>query len=422
MLDVLLVLRAEVIVRRRLFLVLCLAIGFAQAAAVTASDRTASFDDWAGGRFTVNPVSPGEYHSIHSYYLTCPESPDGRHVLFFASTTRDGHTGELRIRERATGQERTLATGINTEDAHRAACQQWLAGGTRVAFHHVTSEGEWQVRVIDVESGKDDVAAKWWQCGFGQPRHDLLPLYGPHWRPEDHTAMALLNVRTGQIAETSLTPEVVRAAQPDWVAKTFGDRRMSVFFPILSPDSQRVFFKTAASTGDDFRSKQASIREGLLVYDLAQSKLLSFRPRWGHPAWHPDSRHVLEVSGLLIDSTNGSSTKLENYPKLSGAPHPSFGPEGKMFASDGLLPDATIPESKRPWLVIVGETATGRSVTIKQFDNSRGAASWRKSHPHPIFSADGRRLYFNVSEGPWTQLYVAEIESSTGTANDAASR
>jgi Tol biopolymer transport system component len=131
---------------------------------------------------------------------------------------------------------------------------------------------------------------------------------------------------------------------------------------------------------------------------------------------------VLEVSGLLIDSTNGSSTRLDNYPKLSGAPHPSFGAEGKMFASDGLLPDATIPESKRPWLVIVGETATGRSVTIEQFDNSRGAASWRKSHPHPIFSADGRRLYFNVSEGPWTQLYVAEIDSSTGTSSNAASR
>lgn len=407
--------------RRQLLLAFSVIFGVLQAGGVSAADhKAATFENWADSRFTVKPVSPGEHHSIHSYYLTCPESPDGRFVLFYVSTTREGHTGELRIRERATGQERTLATAINTEDAHRAACQQWLAGGAKIGFHHVTSEGDWQVRVIDVESGRDQVAAKWWQCGFGRPDGDVLPIYGPHWRPEDHTGMSLLNVQTGQIAETSLTPEVVQSAQPEWIAKTFGDRRLSVFFPILSPDQQRVFFKIAAFTGDDFRSKQASIREGLCVYDFKQSKLLSLRARWGHPAWHPDSRHVLEVSGLLIDSTDGSTMKLENYPKLSGAPHPSFGPEGRLFASDGLLPDATIPEAKRPWLVIVGDTATGRSVTIKQFDNSRGAASWRKSHPHPIFSADGRRLYFNVSEGPWTQLYVAEIESSSKTPGEAA--
>jgi hypothetical protein len=51
----------------------------------------------------------------------------------------------------------------------------------------------------------------------------------------------------------------------------------------------------------------------------------------------------------------------------------------------------------------------GRSFQIlHRFDNSRGARSWRRNHPHPIFSADSRRIYFNVNEGDWTQLYVAE--------------
>ena len=30
------------------------------------------------------------------------------------------------------------------------------------------------------------------------------------------------------------------------------------------------------------------------------------------------------------------------------------------------------------------------------------------SHPHPAFSPDGKRLYFNVSDGKWTRLHVAE--------------
>jgi WD40-like Beta Propeller Repeat len=31
------------------------------------------------------------------------------------------------------------------------------------------------------------------------------------------------------------------------------------------------------------------------------------------------------------------------------------------------------------------------------------------SHPHPAFSPDGKRLYFNVSAGQWTRLHVAEV-------------
>jgi len=41
-----------------------------------------------------------------------------------------------------------------------------------------------------------------------------------------------------------------------------------------------------------------------------------------------------------------------------------------------------------------------------------GAASWRVSHPHPVFSADGQRIYFNKSNGEFTQLFVAERQDA----------
>ena len=46
---------------------------------------------------------------------------------------------------------------------------------------------------------------------------------------------------------------------------------------------------------------------------------------------------------------------------------------------------------------------------LHRFQNNRGAKSWRVNHPHPVFSADGKRIYFNVNAGDWTQLYVAEL-------------
>src|SRR5687768_8409725 len=93
-------------------------------------------------------------HSIHSYYLANPESPDGSKVVFFVSATADAHSGDLIILDRKTGSESVLASGIDTEDAHRAACQQWISGGRRIAYHDV-KDARWSVHAVDIESKAD---------------------------------------------------------------------------------------------------------------------------------------------------------------------------------------------------------------------------------------------------------------------------
>src|SRR5688500_14310166 len=102
---------------------------------------------WTHG-VKVAPVSTAERHSIHAYFNTSPESPDGRWVLFYASTTPEGHVGDIIIHERATGNEIVLAVKVSVEDAHRAACQQWLSGGRRIAFHTVSDDGDCLVHVV----------------------------------------------------------------------------------------------------------------------------------------------------------------------------------------------------------------------------------------------------------------------------------
>jgi Tol biopolymer transport system component len=359
---------------------------------------------WKSG-VTVSAVSDGDHHSIHAYFNTSPESPDGRWVLFYASTTADGHEGEIRIRQRATGKEIVLAENVVVEDAHRAACQQWVSSGRRVAFHNVLPSGEWVVMRADVTAGHARVVARGRQLGFGQPHSEVVPLYGPHWEPGDYRDLELLNVTTGEIQTTGLTAEGVKHAYPDWVVKTFGERPISIFFPILSPNLKRVMCKIATPAGGDFRSPMASVRHGLICYDLENSAFLSLTENWGHPSWHADSKQILNV-GLVIESTTGKSRKIPSYPRFRGD-HPSFSPDGKLFTTDTLSEGFGGP--KGYWDVIVGDVATGEFVRVHRFNNSQGAKSWRVSHPHPAFSPDGRRIYFNVSDGPWTRLHVAEV-------------
>ena len=318
-------------------------------------------------------------HTIHSYYVCNPESPDGRRVLYYASTTANGHTGVLCVRDRASGEETVLVRDVNTEDAHRAACQQWISGGKRVAFHDVR-EGRWLVATVDVGTHEQTVLARDRQLAFGQPAGDLLPIYGCHWNPGEHRDLELLDAATGQ-RRTVVTAEAVLQNYGAWVDKEFGARGISIFFPVLSPDLKRVFFKIAlGSGGDDFRSKNASHREGLIGYDLERDRFLFLREKWGHPAWHPDSRRIIEMGNLLIDSNDGAFGRIPDEPQLRGC-HPSVSPDGTLFVMDGMLD--SLGGKPGEWGVVVGDLRGQHYAIVHRFDNTRGARSWRKSDPHP---------------------------------------
>lgn len=103
----------------------------------------------------------------------------------------------------------------------------------------------------------------------------------------------------------------------------------------------------------------------------------------------------------------GTMIRMPNLPNLRGN-HPSVSPDGRLFVMDGMLDAAGGPAGH--WGVAVCDVRGGQFQILHRFDNSRGAKSWRKNHPHPIFSPDGQRIYFNVNEGDWTQLLVAQAK------------
>lgn len=380
-------------------------------AAVAIAAASDPFTKW-NGQVSVHPVAPGaERHSMHTYFNVSPESPDGKWVLFYTSTTADGHHGEVRIRERATGKEIVLADGIYTEDAHRVACQQWISNGRRVVFHDDVN-GEWQVISVDVKTRAKRVLARNRMLSWGQATGDVVPLYKPHWNPGTHPDLELLNVDTGEI-RTIVTAKATRARFEKEIAARFGDKPISLFFPILSPNGKRVIFKLATATGPNPRSKEASDRECLVGYDLQHSRFLFFRAKWGHPAWHPNSRLLINVPNVIIDSEDGSERAIADLPKFPGS-HPSISADGRLFTTDTTL--EAFGGKKTDWGVVVGDVQGRRYRILHRFNNAEGAKSWRVSHPHPYFSADGQRVYFNVSDGQWTQLYVAEAKESEMSA------
>ena len=278
---------------------------------------------WRTG-VSIRPVgASAPRHTIHSYYLTNPESPDGTRVLFYVSTTPSGEKGDLVVLDRATGRETVIARGLDTEDAHRAACQQWISNGRRVAYHDVKQD-RWSVHVVDLDTGRDRQLAENRQLCFGRAVDDTLPLYGCHWNPGPHRDLEFLDAATGAL-RTVVTIADVERRYGAWLAKEFGGRTTSIFFPHISPDGRRVFFKMSAPGPDgaknNFRSGQASHRQGTVVYDLVAREPVFMREKWGHPGWHPDSRRLVEASNSFFDIDGGGKlTRVPDVPHLPRRP------------------------------------------------------------------------------------------------------
>jgi len=356
---------------------------------------------------SVTAVAPSaDRHSIHSYFNASPESPDGKYVLYFSSQDPAGEYGDICVVERATGKERILVSGVTAEDAHRVACQQWSANGRKVAYHDFR-DGHWQVASVDLESGEQRLLAMDRQVGFGTPTEDWVPIYGSHWKQGEHRDLELVNVDTGEI-RTALTIRKVLENYGEKVKELLRDGDTSIFFPVVSPDGSKVYFKIAQGRGlDDFRARNASKREGKFVYDLENDQFIGLYGKWGHPSWSPESNGIFEKGNFLLDLATG---KTRRFAPRAPTNHPTMSPSGKIFVTDA---DISKREEGKPgeWGIIIGSLETDEFATIHRFDHSDGARSWRKPHPHPAFSADGRRIYFNVSGEGWTRLMVVEIPS-----------
>ncbi|MCC9608311.1 hypothetical protein LOC68_10920 [Blastopirellula sp. JC732] len=362
---------------------------------------------WRDGVRVENVAPHADRHVIHSYFNTSPESPDGKYVLYFTSTAASGESGEIRILERRTGQEALLAENVTTEDAHRVACQQWSNGGQQVVYHDCR-DGRWFVIAVDIATNKEKVLAEDRQVGFGSPASPWVPIYGCHWKPGPYRDLQLVHVVTGEI-KTIVTAADVIGAYGDWTKEQFGGDNISIFFPVMSPDGNRIFFKLSRpSGGDDFRSSKASYRQGKVVYDLPQQRLVQLFKTWGHPSWSPDSQQIFEKGNVTVDIATGKTKR--NAPSCI-SDHPSISPQGDLFVTDA---DVTKRKYGEPgdWAIAVGSMTRDDFVLIDIFGNTKGAKSWRHNHPHPAFSADGQRIYYNVNEGTWTTLRVASQSKS----------
>ncbi|MAX26205.1 MAG: hypothetical protein CMJ19_17050 [Phycisphaeraceae bacterium] len=354
---------------------------------------------------SIKPVwDDAQVHALHAYFNCCPESPDGQWVALFVSGQAQAHVGELWLINRHDQQTMLVDQQVHVEDAHRQAMQQWVCNGESLVYMS-EQNGTWQVKRFEIKTRKLTVIHEDAQLFVGSPLMDVVPLYGKPWQPDGHQDLMLLDIRSG-IAKTVLTLDQVLADFSSQIKAIFTDVTPDcIAYPVLSPDGSRVMFKLSAVGDGQYRSPHASRREGLFVYELQNTRPLGFYPSWGHPAWMPDSKHILRMK-VIIDTDSMQVREIPWYPAQSNS-HASPSPEGQLLVMD-VARDA-FTQHEFHWAIVVGDDAQAWQHLHTDPSPRHGTTSWRPVHPHPVFSTDGQQIYFNVNFGEWTRVCVAEV-------------
>lgn len=267
-----------------------------------------------------------------------------------------------------TGEETTLVTGLECEDAHRVACQQWISRGRRIIFHDLR-DGEVVVVTVDPQSKEQRVLAKHRMVSFGQQNSDLVPIYGVHFQPDQYRNVELLNAATGEI-RTLVTADAVRAAYPKQIEGLYGQHLISTPFGTISPDLKLIFFKLS-DVDPTYKSlppghlkwphSYQSDREGLVVFDVEHSRLVFFQRDWGHPAWFPDSRRILN---FITPSPTRTTESRVPFPTCLNFPASILrrAPMASCLSPTLTLSLLAAREASGAWLCATRMETTGRGL------------------------------------------------------------
>jgi dipeptidyl aminopeptidase/acylaminoacyl peptidase len=277
-------------------------------------------------------------------------SPDGKRLLFSAKRESD-EVAQIYLLDLATGGEAERITNL----AMGAKNPKWSPDGSQVLF------------VSEVFPGALDAAANQAAAKARKERkwnarvYDGFPIrYWDQWLDEKKAHLFVQQVGAGAPAR-DLFAGTQLAAAPG-----FGGRETTsgeTFSAVWAPDGQSVLF---VATTQKHRAAFAEVRTDLFQVPAAggePQRLTQDDNSYSSPVFSPDGR------GLVVGVNPGGDGKVYHLTRLAGFPWPFV--------------------------------AAARRILTAEFDRDIGA---------PVFSPDGRTLFFSIEEAGVSRIYRLEAK------------
>ena len=404
----------------------------------------------------VTQVTPEDGYYIHSFYDTCPWSPDGK----LLAVTKLPYQGKKPVRGDVAEvcvvdlEAQTIRSAYKTRcwSFQTGANAQWDAHSSRYLYTNDLI-GDQAVAVrIDLETGQTKA--------FVGPKYDIAPngkmIAGPNLDFVNITqyGYTLPDPPSGK-------PNQLRKDQMDleglWLTDLESDRKkllvsLKNFYQHAVPEDQE-FYKdgTYYCFHTKFNSQSNRIMQvfrclfggngrhaSLFTFNADGTNIIQCLPRekWNqkarlggsgnHPNWHPDGEHIimntiptwLGYQDMMFSMFryDGSDFRVLTEKHL-GSGHPSVDPTTRYLVADAYLKQQYVVKGDEIPIRLI-DLKIDREYTLCTISNNVGnegkmyddqGGSQFKLDPHPVWSRDYRQLCINGAPKGDRQVFIVDL-------------
>lgn len=385
-------------------------------------------------------VEEGDREPVIRHVWTWPDlgvsgsaSPDGKYLSFV-----DPGTGDLAIREIATGKQRRLTDKANDYTEY-AFASRWSADSRKVAYTWVNKNNESELHEIGLNGAPARVLV-------GEKKGEWIE--PADWSPDGNHVLAVI-LRRERIANLSLISVADGSIR---ILRNFNDREFNPDNCLISPDGLYVAYSRRSMKGDRERDVFLLPVDGSqeipLIQHSADDYLLGWLPEgrgilfasdragsmdaWtmqvdkgkpqGVPAlvrrnigtvrpmgitkegafYYATPGSLMDIYTAVLDPKTG---KVAGIPKKEPLPYegsnmmPGWSPDGKHLVY------ISTRSGERKTIVCIYSAETGKVRELR----------FEKSFAYPRWAPDGRYLYVQASVTDGQGIYRVDVQSGDVT-------
>jgi hypothetical protein len=345
--------------------------------------------------------------AIHTYFDVVPESPDGEMITWFAFHGKPLTEGAVIVSD-ITGKNQVKVMDC-IGNPHCGARQGWLdnehiyfsAQGSVFVAHRNGS-------IVNKISGSIDTIHQGSRRGLSHS--NCIRKYGG--TPPDKEACYRIDIDTGEMKKILSFHEALALLKEHADLTGVPEESLSFKHTKWAPDGKQWFvvFNNVKSGRTIDNIPRVKV---ILAADENGDDLRYIDTFGHHPNWLPDSSGIYAFSEnrkktIYSWDTKGGNKKV--LAKFSCEGHPCVSPDERYITTDGH----DYPENGKA-CVILKDLSIGHEELIAEMDSP--AVTWqtdhpprRVCHPHPAWSSDSTRLYFNMIENELPYLYSMKID------------